>query len=211
MAISAKRRCHEPIRRICAASFWKRTRPVVGACGNWRSSSASVGGTARRFEPGSCGRGGRSGRRRASIGPASRLTAGVEPQLRSMLRQQPDLTLAELQQRLAGRAGVDISRSRLWVWLQRLGLRHKKNHSGAGAGKRRKPLASPGVVGAGKRVGSRRAGVSRRKRRDHGDDPPLGLGTSTRTRLGSGARRPLAHPHRVGRAHHGRRAGQHDH
>ncbi len=191
----------------------------MGACRNWRSSSASVGGTARRFEPGSCrrvrARQLRTGRKerpaQSQHGPASRLTAGVEPQLRSMLRQQPDLTLAELQQRLAGRAGVDISRSRLWVWLQRLGLRHKKNHSGAGAGKRRKPLASPGVVGAGKRVGSRRAGVSRRKRRDHGDDPPLGLGTSTRTRLGSGARRPLAHPHRVGRAHHGRRAGQHDH
>jgi transposase len=63
-------------------------------------------------------------------GPASRLTAAVEQQLRSALRQQPDLTLAELQQRLAQRTGVGISRSRLWVWLQRLGLRHKKNRSG---------------------------------------------------------------------------------
>jgi transposase len=63
-------------------------------------------------------------------GPASRLTAAVEQPLRSALRQQPDLTLAELQQRLAGKAGVGISRSRLWVWLQRLGLRHKKKRSG---------------------------------------------------------------------------------
>src|SRR5271165_6714900 len=43
-------------------------------------------------------------------GPASRLTPAVEQQLRSALRQQPDLTLAEVQQRLA--------------------LRHKKNRSG---------------------------------------------------------------------------------
>lgn len=63
-------------------------------------------------------------------GPASRLTPAVEQQLRSALRQQPDLTLAEVQQRLAERAGISLSRSRLWVWLQRLGLRHKKNRSG---------------------------------------------------------------------------------
>jgi len=63
-------------------------------------------------------------------GPASRLTPAVEQQLRSALRQQPDLTLAEVQQRLVERAGISLSRSRLWVWLQRLGLRHKKNRSG---------------------------------------------------------------------------------
>jgi transposase len=63
-------------------------------------------------------------------GPASRLTPAVEQQLRSALRQQPDLTLAEVQQRLAERAGISLSRSRSWVWLQRLGLRHKKNRSG---------------------------------------------------------------------------------
>jgi len=63
-------------------------------------------------------------------GPASRLTPAVEQQLRGALRQQPDLTLAEMQQRLAARAGISLSRSRLWVWLQRLGLRHKKNRSG---------------------------------------------------------------------------------
>ena len=62
-------------------------------------------------------------------GPASRLTPAVEQQLRSALRQQPDLTLAEMQPRLVDKTGVGISRSRLWVWLQRLGLRHKKKRS----------------------------------------------------------------------------------
>jgi len=68
--------------------------------------------------------------RQRQHGPASRLTSAVEQQLRSALRQQPDLTLTELQQRLAERADIRISRSRLWVWLQRLGLRYKKNRSG---------------------------------------------------------------------------------
>ena len=59
-------------------------------------------------------------------GPASRLTPVVEQQLRSALRQQPDLTLAEMQQRLVDQTGVGIRRSRLWVWFEQLGLRHKK-------------------------------------------------------------------------------------
>jgi transposase len=37
-------------------------------------------------------------------GPASKVTAAVEADLRSWIRQQPDLTLAELQQQL-GRNG----------------------------------------------------------------------------------------------------------
>jgi len=82
-------------------------------------------------------------------GPASQLTLAVEQQLRSALRQQPDLTLAELQQRLAERAGVSISRSQLWVWLQRLGLRYKKNRSG------RKNKTAGRTSGAGRRGGSR--------------------------------------------------------
>ena len=82
-------------------------------------------------------------------GPASRMTLVVEQQLRSALRQQPDLTLAELQQRLAERAGIGISRSRLWVWRQRLGLRHKKNRSG------RKNRRAGRTSGGGRRGGSR--------------------------------------------------------
>jgi transposase len=82
-------------------------------------------------------------------GPASRLTAAVEQQLQSALRQQPDLTLAEVQQRLAERAGISISRSRLWVWLQRMGLRHKKNAPDARTGQRGEPLAPAELVGTG--------------------------------------------------------------
>jgi transposase len=82
-------------------------------------------------------------------GPVSRLTPAVEQQLRSALRQQPDLTLAEVQQRLSERAGISLSRSRLWVWLQRLGLRHKKNRSG------RRNRTAGRTCGAGRGGGNR--------------------------------------------------------
>jgi transposase len=73
----------------------------------------------------------------------------VEQQLRSALRRQPDMTLAELRQRLQETAGVTISRSRLWVWLRRLDLRHKKNRSV------RKNKTAARTFGGGKRGGSR--------------------------------------------------------
>jgi transposase len=60
-------------------------------------------------------------------GPVSRVTAQVEQQLRVELQDQPDLTLAELGQRLDETMHVRLSKSRLWVELQRLGLRRKKN------------------------------------------------------------------------------------
>ena len=65
----------------------------------------------------------------ARHGPASRVTVAVQQQLRGQVREQPDLTLAELQQRLRKTAGVPMSKSLLWLWLQRLGLRVKKNRS----------------------------------------------------------------------------------
>ena len=75
-------------------------------------------------------------------GPSGRVTREVQQQLRSALRQQPDLTLAELQQRIQQRTGVELRRSWLWVWLQRLGLRHKKNRSGR---KNKRPARTSGV------------------------------------------------------------------
>ena len=87
-------------------------------------------------------------------GPASRLSWAVEQQLRSALRQQPDLTLGEMQRRLAERVGIRISRSRLWVWLQRLGLR-KKIAPGARTRQRGEPRAAASLVVPGKRVGPR--------------------------------------------------------
>jgi transposase len=85
----------------------------------------------------------------AQHGPASRLTPAAEHELRVVLRCQPDLTLAELRQHLQHGLGVEVSRSRLWVWLRRLGLRHKKNRSA------RKNKTAAKTFGGGRRGGTR--------------------------------------------------------
>jgi transposase len=65
----------------------------------------------------------------ARHGPMSRVTPAVEDELRRALRRQPDLTLRELAEELAQNCQLRLSRTRLWVVLQRLGLRRKKNRS----------------------------------------------------------------------------------
>ncbi len=85
----------------------------------------------------------------ARHGPASRVTVAVQQQVREQLRQQPDLTLWELQQRLRRSTGVQLSKSLLWLWLQRMGLRLKKNHSTLKS-RTRKPASSGGKRGGRK-------------------------------------------------------------
>lgn len=62
-------------------------------------------------------------------GPSSRVTPVVQQQLRAAVRQQPDITLTELRQRVQQATGVELGKSLLGLWLQRLGLRRKKNRS----------------------------------------------------------------------------------
>jgi transposase len=61
-------------------------------------------------------------------GRLSRFTAEVKERLRSWLREQPDLTAAELRERLAG-SGVQASKSRVGQVLRQMGERRKKNAS----------------------------------------------------------------------------------
>lgn len=62
-------------------------------------------------------------------GPTSKLTPELRERVRGWIQAQPDLTLAELQQRLWKQQGVEISLSRLWTVLGEMGLRLKKSHS----------------------------------------------------------------------------------
>jgi transposase len=62
-------------------------------------------------------------------GPRSRISPQVQARLRSRLRQQPDLTLAELQARLQEREKIAVSCQHLWRVLQKMGLRLNKSHS----------------------------------------------------------------------------------
>lgn len=84
-------------------------------------------------------------------GPVSCVTAEVQQQMRTALRQQPDMTLAELQERIQQSRGVRLSRSLTWLWLRRLGLRYKKNSAGRRTRARRKPVATRRMVGTATR------------------------------------------------------------
>lgn len=61
--------------------------------------------------------------------PVSRVTAEVKEPLRAELRRQPDLTLAELGERLRSSPGLGLSKTRLSEVLLGLGLWRKKNRS----------------------------------------------------------------------------------
>ena len=65
---------------------------------------------------------------RSHHGPISRLTATVREGLREWLQEQPDLTEAELRDRLQT-SGVAVCKSRVGQVLREMGLRRKKNRS----------------------------------------------------------------------------------
>ena len=61
--------------------------------------------------------------------PGRKARAGVEAQrqVRAWFVRQPDLTLAEVQQKLNGEAGVSLSLPQVWYLLRKLGLGLKKS------------------------------------------------------------------------------------
>jgi transposase len=79
-------------------------------------------------------------------GRRSRMTPEVQSSLRGLLRQQPDTTLRELQQRLGERVQVRVSVQHLWRVLQKMGWRLKKSRSTpkSKTGSKSKPAARRG-------------------------------------------------------------------
>ena len=82
-------------------------------------------------------------------GRKSRVTEEVQQWLRARVREQADLTLAELQQRLGAEQKVRLSVARLWRALKDLGLRLKKSHSTPANARR--PKRSSGGKRGGKK------------------------------------------------------------
>ena len=62
-------------------------------------------------------------------GRKPKFTEPVRQQLRRWLEQQPDLTLAELQEQLWQQTRLAVSVPSLWTVLRKIGLRLKKSHS----------------------------------------------------------------------------------
>ncbi len=71
-------------------------------------------------------------------GRLSRVTDAVKERMRGWLHEQPDLTEAELRERLAD-SSVQVSKSRVGQVLRLMGLRRKKNASRIRAGYRGQP------------------------------------------------------------------------
>jgi transposase len=92
-------------------------------------------------------------------GFASALDAEAMSQLRSLVDEQPDATLAELSVRLAGRQGVSRSVPVVCRALKRLGLRRKKRRCAPRSGTRRACGVSAGLSSRNSAV-SRRASAS---------------------------------------------------
>ncbi len=63
--------------------------------------------------------------------PGRKPHAGIDAQqqVRAWFVHQPDLTLAEVQQKLLGEAGISLSLPQVWKLLRKLGLRLKKSRS----------------------------------------------------------------------------------
>jgi transposase len=62
-------------------------------------------------------------------GRKSRITAEAAEYLRRRVAEQPDRTLAELQEDLLREQRIGIGITRLWTVLRQMGLRLKKSHS----------------------------------------------------------------------------------
>ena len=92
---------------------------------------------------------GRMERTEQRHGRINQVTPLVQERLRERLRQQPDLTLAELQRWLWEQMQISLSMQRVWVVLRQMKLRLKKSRSMARSRTRRK-------TGSAAKLGGRR-------------------------------------------------------
>jgi transposase len=90
--------------------------------------------------------------------PGRKPHAGPEAQqrVRGWIAARPDLTLAEIQGKLLGEAGVRLSLPQIWYLLRRMGLRLKKSHSTPASATRKR-------TAGGGRNSSRGSAPSRRR------------------------------------------------
>lgn len=88
-------------------------------------------------------RSGQAERVRHHPGRKLRTPTEVQQRVVGWFAVQPDLTLAEVQERLAQQARIELSLGRVWHLVRRLGLRLKKSRSTPVSGTR-KPTGSGG-------------------------------------------------------------------
>lgn len=83
-----------------------------------------------------------------------------DAKLRRWIKARPDLTLAELSQRIGRELGVQLGTTALWHRLDRLGLSYKKNAARRGAKPPGAAGRPPPVASGTKKLGRRSADLS---------------------------------------------------
>ena len=148
-------------------------------------------------------------------GVPRRVDEALAAKMGQQVAEQPDRTLEQMRSWVWEQSKVSLSRPLVWLTLKRLGLRRKKSRS-------TRPNATPeGTVGGAKSSSpaSRRSTrrdrpeetcLSGRKRRHHEHDAALRQSAARHPHPRSHPRRPLADPHRAGRAGDRRHAGDDD-
>jgi transposase len=90
-------------------------------------------------------------------GGGRKVTVAVQEQLRGWVQTQPDVTLAELQQKLEKAHHLHVSIGRLWQVLRQMSLRLKKSHF-TPASATQKRTSGGGKSSRKRSPGSRRSG-----------------------------------------------------
>jgi len=143
--------------------------------------------------------------------PESHVTAGVQQWMRERVREQPDLSLRELQQSLQEPRHLRLSLVRIWLALRQIGLPLKKIALRSRARQRASPAAAKSVVEDDKSAGHCTTGISGRECSDHTDDPKLWSCSAWSAGERSHPTGPQADSNDVGRAYSERSGGTHDH
>lgn len=81
----------------------------------------------------------------------------AEQQVRGWIGAKPDLTLAEIQAKLLGEAGVRLSIPQVWHLLRRMGLRLKKSHSTPASATRKRTVGGGWTSSRGSAPSHRRS------------------------------------------------------
>ena len=84
-----------------------------------------------------------------------------DPKLRRWIKQKADLTLAQLQERIARELGIKLGTTALWHRLERLGLSYKKNAARRRTKPARSASGSPKVAQRTEKLGSPKTRLSR--------------------------------------------------
>jgi putative transposase len=113
--------------RVMAAITSGQTREAVAL--RFEISLSSVGRYIKRFrEKGSLAPDKFGGHKRHTL-------ADEEKRLRGWIAECPDITLAEIKERLH-ETGIEVGQTAIWNFLRHLGLSYKKNTARGGAGAR---------------------------------------------------------------------------